>query len=114
VGTKIKIDLIGISQNIAKIRKLTDQVADTDLNIVVYGETGVGKEVVVRSLYEKSKRCGKPFVKVNCAALPGSTVLLCPTRCLKVRCLAMKEEHLPGLRKKCAVNLNKLTAEYCF
>jgi transcriptional regulator with GAF, ATPase, and Fis domain len=72
VGTKIKIDLIGISQNIAKIRKLTDQVADTDLNIVVYGETGVGKEVVVRSLYEKSKRCGKPFVKVNCAALPDT------------------------------------------
>ena len=72
MGTKIKIDLIGISQNIAKIRKLTDQVADTDLNIVVYGETGVGKEVVVRSLYEKSKRCGKPFVKVNCAALPDT------------------------------------------
>jgi transcriptional regulator with PAS, ATPase and Fis domain len=35
-------------------------------------EIGVGKEVVVRSLYEKSKRCGKPFVKVNCAALPDT------------------------------------------
>ena len=68
----MEIDLIGISQNISKIRKLTDQVADTDLNIVVCGETGVGKEVVVRSLYEKSKRCGKPFVKVNCAALPDT------------------------------------------
>jgi transcriptional regulator with GAF, ATPase, and Fis domain len=66
------VKLIGISQNISKIRKLTDQVADTDLNIVVCGETGVGKEVVVRSLYEKSKRCGKPFVKVNCAALPDT------------------------------------------
>jgi len=68
----MEIDLIGMSQNICKIRKLTDQVADTDLNIVVCGETGVGKEVVVRSLYEKSKRCGKPFVKVNCAALPDT------------------------------------------
>jgi transcriptional regulator with GAF, ATPase, and Fis domain len=68
----MEIDLIGISENICKIRKLTDQVADTDLNIVVCGETGVGKEVVVRSLYEKSKRCGKPFVKVNCAALPDT------------------------------------------
>ena len=68
----MEIDLIGISENISKIRKLTDQVADTDLNIVVCGETGVGKEVVVRSLYEKSKRCGKPFVKVNCAALPDT------------------------------------------
>jgi len=72
MGTKMEIDLIGVSPNITKIRKLIDQVADTDLNIVVCGETGVGKEVVVRSLYEKSKRCGKPFVKVNCAALPDT------------------------------------------
>ena len=68
----MEIDLIGISPNITKIRKLIDQVTDTDLSIVVFGETGVGKEVVVRSLYEKSKRCGKPFVKVNCAALPDT------------------------------------------
>ena len=68
----MKIDLIGVSPNITKVRKLIDQVTDTDLNIVVSGETGVGKEVVIRSLYEKSKRCGKPFVKVNCAALPDT------------------------------------------
>ncbi len=68
----MEIDLIGISPNITKIRKLIDQVTDTDLNILVCGETGVGKEVIVRSLYEKSKRCGKPFVKVNCAALPDT------------------------------------------
>ena len=68
----MEANLIGISENILKIRKLTAQVSDTDLNIVVCGETGVGKEVVVRSLYEKSKRCGKPFVKVNCAALPDT------------------------------------------
>jgi len=67
---EIEVELIGVSQNIQRIRKLIDQVADTDLNIVVYGETGVGKEVVVRSLYQRSKRLGKPFVKVNCAALP--------------------------------------------
>jgi transcriptional regulator with GAF, ATPase, and Fis domain len=63
-------ELIGVSHNIQRIRKLIDQVADTDLNIVVCGETGVGKEVVVRSLYQKSQRLGRPFVKVNCAALP--------------------------------------------
>jgi transcriptional regulator with GAF, ATPase, and Fis domain len=74
MGTKMEIELIGISQNIMQIKKLTDQVADTDLNIVVCGETGVGKEAVVRSLYHKSKRCGKPFVKVNCAALPDTLV----------------------------------------
>ena len=38
----------------------------------MFGETGVGKELVVRSLYQKSKRVGKPFIKVNCAALPDT------------------------------------------
>jgi len=68
----MEIELIGVSQNIEQIRKLIDKVADTDLNILVSGETGVGKEVVVKSLYEKSKRFGKPFIKVNCAALPDT------------------------------------------
>jgi transcriptional regulator with PAS, ATPase and Fis domain len=64
--------IIGISKNIQRIRELIDQVADTGLNTVVYGETGVGKELVVQNLYQKSNRTGKPFVKVNCAALPDT------------------------------------------
>jgi len=64
--------LIGVSKNIQRIRALIDQVADTGLNTVVYGETGVGKELVVQKLYQKSNRTGKPFVKVNCAALPDT------------------------------------------
>jgi two-component system response regulator AtoC len=70
----METELIGISQNIRQIKELINQLADTDLNIVVSGETGVGKEVVVRSLYQQSKRCGKPFIKVNCAALPDTLV----------------------------------------
>jgi transcriptional regulator with PAS, ATPase and Fis domain len=65
-------NIIGVSKNIQRIRALIDQVADTGLNTVVYGETGVGKELVVQSLYQKSNRTGKPFVKVNCAALPDT------------------------------------------
>jgi transcriptional regulator with PAS, ATPase and Fis domain len=64
--------IIGISKNIRRIRELIDQVADTGLNTVVHGETGVGKELVVQSLYQKSNKVGKPFVKVNCAALPDT------------------------------------------
>jgi two-component system response regulator AtoC len=64
--------IIGVSKNIQRIRALIDQVADTGLNTVVYGETGVGKELVVQNLYQKSNRTGKPFVKVNCAALPDT------------------------------------------
>ena len=62
--------LIGVSPEIVKIRELIDHVADTGLNIVITGETGVGKEVVSRVLYQQSPRNNKPFVKVNCAALP--------------------------------------------
>jgi two-component system response regulator AtoC len=64
--------IIGVSKNIQRIRTLIDQVADTGLNTVVNGETGVGKELVVQNLYQKSNRTGKPFVKVNCAALPDT------------------------------------------
>jgi transcriptional regulator with PAS, ATPase and Fis domain len=64
--------IIGVSKNIQRIRELIEQVADTGLNTVVYGETGVGKELVVQNLYQRSDRVGKPFVKVNCAALPDT------------------------------------------
>ena len=64
--------IVGVSSNITRIKELIDQVADTGLNTIVYGETGVGKELVVQNLYQKSTRVGKPFVKVNCAALPDT------------------------------------------
>ena len=66
------VKLIGISENIQKIKEVINQVAGTGLNVVVCGETGVGKEVVVESLCLKSNRSNKPFVKVNCAALPDT------------------------------------------
>ena len=68
----METDLIGISANIARVRELIQRIADTRLNTVVCGETGVGKELVVKTLYEKSDRNGGPFVKVNCAALPDN------------------------------------------
>ncbi|MEN8781897.1 MAG: sigma-54 dependent transcriptional regulator [Desulfobacterales bacterium] len=63
-------EIVGVSHNIQRIKELIEQVADTGLNTLVCGETGVGKELVVQKLYERSNRMGKPFVKVNCAALP--------------------------------------------
>ncbi len=63
-------EIIGVSQNIERIKELIKQIADTGLNTLVCGETGVGKELVVQKLYEQSNRMGKPFIKVNCAALP--------------------------------------------
>jgi len=68
----MNVKLIGVSQNIKRIRVLIDQIADTDLNILISGETGVGKELIVQCLYNKSNRSDKPLVKVNCAALPDT------------------------------------------
>jgi len=65
-------DLIGVSFNIEKIRKQISQVAQAGLNTIVCGETGVGKELVVKMLFEQSPRFCEAFVKVNCAALPDT------------------------------------------
>ena len=69
---KSETELVGVSRSIRRVRELIDQVAETGFNVIVCGETGVGKELVVTSLYKKSKRLGKPLVKVNCAALPDT------------------------------------------
>ncbi|CAB5115914.1 hypothetical protein D3OALGA1CA_2724 [Olavius algarvensis associated proteobacterium Delta 3] len=63
-------EIIGRSANLERVRELIEHIADTGLNTVVSGETGVGKELIAQALYFRSPRRGKPFVKVNCAALP--------------------------------------------
>lgn len=62
--------LIGVSKSILKIKELINHVANTCLNVLITGETGVGKEVVAQNLYAESARSNKNFVKINCAALP--------------------------------------------
>jgi transcriptional regulator with PAS, ATPase and Fis domain len=64
------VPLIGVSKDILKIKELIARVAHTGLNVVITGESGVGKEVVAHQLYKQSPRAGKPFIKINCAALP--------------------------------------------
>lgn len=60
------------SEKMYFIKKTIDQVADTNVNILIQGESGVGKEVVARSIHLNSLRSKKPFIKVNCAALPSN------------------------------------------
>lgn len=62
--------LVGVSKEIQRINDLITHVSTTGLNVVISGETGVGKEVVAQCLYKNSNRANQPFVKVNCAALP--------------------------------------------
>jgi two-component system C4-dicarboxylate transport response regulator DctD len=62
--------LIGESAPMVRLRATIDQLAETDVDILVEGETGTGKELVARLLHRRGRRRGKPFVAVNCAALP--------------------------------------------
>lgn len=59
------------SETMHQIKEMIDQVANTDVTVLIRGESGVGKEVVARSIHLNSLRRDKPFVKVNCAALPS-------------------------------------------
>ena len=63
--------LTGDNQKMREIRDIVEQVADTDITVLVRGDSGTGKEVVARTLFQLSGRRDRPFVKVNCAALPS-------------------------------------------
>jgi two-component system response regulator AtoC len=64
-------DFVSTSPKIAQIKEIARQVAGTDVPVLILGESGVGKEVLARFIHTHAGRDGKPFVKVNCAALPN-------------------------------------------
>src|ERR671915_2042038 len=61
----------GNSEKMRGIAQVIEQVADSDVTVLIRGESGVGKELVARAIHQRSNRRQRPFVKVNCAALPG-------------------------------------------
>jgi DNA-binding NtrC family response regulator len=62
--------LVGGSPSIKRLRRLITEVAPTDVTVLVRGETGTGKEVVARAIHAASTRAERPFVAVNCSAIP--------------------------------------------
>ncbi len=62
--------LIGDSQKMLEIKNLIEQVADSDLTVLIRGDSGTGKEIIARMLHNLSSRKNQAFVKVNCAAIP--------------------------------------------
>ena len=63
-------DFIGDSVAMQKIRSIVEQVSDSELSVLIRGESGTGKEIVARLCHQLSSRKNKPFLKVNCAAIP--------------------------------------------
>lgn len=64
--------LIGDSPAMVRLRELIGQVARADIDVLIEGETGTGKELVARLLHQQGPRRGRPFIAVNCGALPES------------------------------------------
>jgi two-component system, NtrC family, response regulator AtoC len=64
-------DILSTNPRVLKIKEIAQHVADTDVPVLITGESGVGKEVLARYMHSHSSRHDKPFVKVNCAALPN-------------------------------------------
>ena len=62
--------LIGKSRSLEAVLEQVELVAPTDSTVLIQGETGTGKELIARAVHNVSPRCGRPFVKLNCAAIP--------------------------------------------
>ena len=98
--------IIGISQHIENIKKLIHQIAKTEENVLVFGERGVGKDLVAQNLYLRSKRVGKPFVKINCALLAGTA--------LETKFSDMNRISLLTFKRKSVVYLKRLKVVFYF
>jgi formate hydrogenlyase transcriptional activator len=62
--------LIGNSPALEAVLEQVERVAPTDSTVLIQGETGTGKELIARAIHNISSRCGRPFIKLNCAAIP--------------------------------------------
>jgi Nif-specific regulatory protein len=67
-------NMIGTSNKMTEVFRMTDTVASTDVTVLIRGESGTGKELVANAIHFNSSRASKPFVKLNCAALPDALV----------------------------------------
>ncbi len=69
-----RFGIIGSSPGISELYAILERVADTPTTVLITGESGTGKELVARALHEHSSRKDKPFIKVNCAAIPKELI----------------------------------------
>src|SRR4029453_10055829 len=73
-ATESRYKMVGNSVPLAAVRALIEKVGPTSARVLITGENGTGKELVARALHEASPRRDKPFVEVNCAAIPSELI----------------------------------------
>src|SRR4029077_18505077 len=67
-------EIVGSSEPMRQVLTQVAKVAPSDSTVLILGETGTGKELIARALHRRSERATKPFVRVNCAAIPQSLI----------------------------------------
>lgn len=67
-------NIVGTSNKMAEVFQMIERVADTDVTVLIRGESGTGKELVANAIHFNSSRASKPFLKLNCAALPDMLI----------------------------------------
>lgn len=68
------IEYISVNSEVKKIKEMIERVAPSDATVFIMGESGVGKEILTRSVWKQSNRRNKPLVEVNCAAIPSELI----------------------------------------
>ena len=104
--TKFNIEnMIGTSNAMKDVFRLIEQVAQSNATVMIRGESGTGKDLIAHAIHYKSLRAEKPFVKINCTALPS--------HCLKANFSAMKKELLQELSTERSEDLSvPMAAQY--
>src|SRR6204780_955788 len=67
-------EIVGESPALKKVMQQVNLVAQTDSTVLILGETGTGKELIARAIHSRSRRSARPFIRVNCAAIPSSLI----------------------------------------
>lgn len=73
-GQFLEDDMIGDTEGMRRIREIVEQSAASDSRMMILGENGTGKELVARMIHNRSRRSTRPFVEVNCAAIPDNLI----------------------------------------
>lgn len=74
LSSGVRDEIVGETPALKAVLQQVDRVAPTDTTVLILGETGTGKELVARAIHARSRRASRPFIKVNCAAIPASLI----------------------------------------